>query len=613
MIALEKILLMSLSAALVVAVAGPYPAAANATPGGSALMEGLAQMRPRLQTPSGSVISVKGGEVFIAKTSPGQAVPAGMRFSIVRDKEQLFHPVTREKLGTITEPVGDVKTLSDDGKIIKCAIVSGKEKIKPGDYIGVPQAPTVVAVMFFIPPGYPEQAALRSSAINELSNWRGLAVAPPMAVERLIFDRGIADAAQWLKDGANRSAAAATLGARYALAISVKTEKGRELVDIVLYSLDSGEALERYAGMAGQEASQAVETRETKKPVAAPVIIPAPTAPEIKPAPKEVSTGTGFKSVTLARLDGKLTALWGGDIDADGVTDTLAGLDNKVILLHMTSAGTLEKAWEHEAGRRLMITGFAVGDHDGDGVPEIYVNALADGAARSFVMEKKGGVYAPTIETRNMLFYAGSDGRLYGQRQRADLGLEDKILLLTRSGAGFIEKPFANLPGGANLSGLAFSDMDGDGAIDMAGFDGGKNFAYFSSALNSWVKVPGQFGGSEMAIKLPDAGELPQYFEIQPQVAPAGMSGEFAVIIAAQNVHSLYYITAAPVYGKSRVHYLVNGGLGYEIKFSTPITDGVIFAMAPVQGKPGHTLAGKTETHVTGPDKSELILYTAGE
>ena len=204
-------------------------------------------------------------------------------------------------------------------------------------------------------------------------------------------------------------------------------------------------------------------------------------------------------------------------------------------------------------------------------------------------------------------FYYAAPGGLYWRGQTTILAMEDRVFRLEWRAGKFEPLPYADLPKGARLSGLSFADLDADGVADLMGFDRGKSLAWRSSKSGEWNRINGEFGGSNIAIRLEEGGEMAIYEEMQPPPVALAASGGPA-ILAPYNHHALGGYTALPVYFKSQVSVLTREGMGYDVRASTPVGDGVIHAAAPY-GE-GYALMGRSQTGLLSGTKGEILLLT---
>lgn len=565
---------------------------------------------PWLAAPRGTVVSVKAGTVYISRESPFPLKP-GVPLTVVRELEPLIHPVTGEKLGAVTSPVAQSRVESDDGKLITAMVVSSRAPIKPGDRLD--SAPRKVALLISAGTPAVSPAQLEETVARRVGGWEGVSLAAPGAVARFMYDEGGAD----IRNAETLQRMGARLGAGYLLHYRAREENGALLGDIEIYSLTTGERLAAFANMINKGQTSATPpppAPAASAPVAPAFAAPAPApvaqaAPPPSPAPAASPAGKlVIAGKPLAVLDSRITALLAHDMDGDGAREIIAGLDSRLAVFRR-EGDQLREIWSRDASSLYTIVGLAAGDFDGDGATELYVNRLADGAARSqrWKADGKGGF--ELVEDKVRGFYYTGPGGLYWRGQTTILALEDRLYHLTWSGGKFERVPYADLPKGARLSGLAFADLDGDGAADLMGFDRGKSLAWRSSKSGEWNRINGEFGGSNVAIRLDEGGEMTVYEEMQPPPAPLAFStGSPPALLAPHNHHALGGYTSIPVYFKSQVHALIHEGMGFGIRASTPVSDGIIHSAAPY-GEDA-ALVGRSETGLLSGAKGEILLLT---
>ncbi|MBI4828340.1 MAG: VCBS repeat-containing protein [Nitrospinae bacterium] len=558
---------------------------------------------PWLAAPRGTVVSVKARTVYISRESLFPLKP-GVPLTVIRELEPLIHPVTGEKLGAVTSPVAQASVESDDGKLITATVVSSRAPIKPGDRLD--SAPRKVALL--ISSGTPAvgSAQLEETVTRRVGGWEGVSLAAPGALARFMYDEGGAD----ILRAETLQRMGARLGAGFLLHYRAREESGVFLGDIEIYSLATGERIAAFANMINKGQTPAVTPPPPAPAAPAPALAPvAQGAPPPSPAPAAPPAGKlVIAGKTLAVLDSRITALLAHDMDGDGAREIVAGLDSRLAVFRR-EGDQLREIWSRDASSLYTIVGLAAGDFDGDGRTELYVNRLADGAARSqrWKADGKGGF--ALVEDKVRGFYYTGPGGLYWRGQTTILALEDRLYHLTWSGGKFEQAHYADLPKGARLSGLAFADLDGDGAADLMGFDRGKSLAWRSSKSGEWNRINGEFGGSNVAIRLDEAGEMTVYEEMQPPPAPLAFSaGSPPALLAPHNHHALGGFTSIPVYFKSQVHALIHEGMGFDIRASTPVSDGIIHAAAPY-GEDA-ALVGRSETGLLSGAKGEILLLT---
>jgi hypothetical protein len=604
------------------AEASPYRGAEEQT------LAGLDEIRPYLTPPGGVVVSARDGVVFIGKESTAPVSP-GISLKIVREKEPLIHPVTGEKIGAVTEPVGKVVVTGDDGKILTAVETGGGGKIRTGDR--VESVSRKRKTVFVFEPGTDSagMAAIRDAALGRVSSFAEASLVSPYAVERFLNDQNLAGTNALVSSPENLKKIQQGLAADFLIFAGAQDKDGAVLIDVELYDLSSGKQIASFKGLVkgsavkGAGGKTPAETGAPKpevKPLPAPLKIPLVSEKrELGPEPAQTANpptqASPVTARTIGNFEGRITGISVFDLDGDGSPEIIIGFDQRLAVYKTADGGPLQLVWEKKLSKRDQIVSVHAGKFDGDGKPAIYVNNIVDGAARSMTLKERDGVFTVVSEGLRMFFYAGGDGRLYGQRQTADLGMEDKLVALEWSGDRLSQKPFMPLPEGARLSGVAIDDIDGDGVMDVIGVDKGKSLVYRSSVKGEWVKVDGEYGGSDIAIELPGQGEARVFHEIQPAPVPLKAGGKFRQLFVPHNHQAASFFSSLLLYLDSQLHLLSNeGGLGYAKTFSTPAGDGIIYAAAyfgPVDGGSA-MLAARTETSVFGPGKSELIMFTVG-
>ncbi|MBI5815102.1 MAG: VCBS repeat-containing protein [Nitrospinae bacterium] len=327
---------------------------------------------------------------------------------------------------------------------------------------------------------------------------------------------------------------------------------------------------------------------------------PAPVAATAKAAP-------AFSGKTIGKFAERVAALYAYDLDKDGTAEIIAGFDTGVAVFKLEN-GVLRKVARHDTGPRSQVTGVCAGDFSGEGEPEIFVNKIAGTAARGEILSFNGRSLDRVQDELKYFFICGANGKLYRQGQRTDGALRDEVMAVEWTNQGMGERPFTPLPEQRRLSGLSIFDIDGDGAMDVAGFDMNRKLVYHSGAGDEWTNVDGEFGGSDITIRLTDEAEAEIHHEIQPAMVPMASSGKFPLIVAPQNQYTFTLLSATRNYVKSRILAVENKGLGYEVTASTPVVDGVINAIVPF-GK-NSFIAARSQKGLMGGTKSEILLLT---
>ncbi|VAX18336.1 hypothetical protein MNBD_NITROSPINAE03-195, partial [hydrothermal vent metagenome] len=409
---------------------------------------GLDALKARLVSPEGEVVKVKDGVCYITNES-GAILEKGSELTIIRAGEKITHPVTGVELGNITEPVGKVRVTYSDKKLIYAVPVAGSEKIKPGDKIGPPDKKPLVALVMDMPLKSWEPEAVALELGRKLGQWKGVDWVGQYAVERFLFDENMPEGADIINKKTFKNLRD-RLKAGYLLLLEVAEKDGTALTNISLYKLSGGdggagglEPVASHRGLApvkaGKRAASAKEKPLSKPPVPTAQTIKsqsAKPAPPVAPAPVAGKTERGsgilggYKSKILGEFSGNIAALLAYDLDKDGVKEIVIGFDHKVAVFKWSDE-KLEQVWEKDLGVRNQILGLGAGDFNANGEVEIYVNNAAFSKIQSIIIERENGSFKVIREKTPMVFYTGSDGRLYGREQKTNYQLKDEIVELT--------------------------------------------------------------------------------------------------------------------------------------------------------------------------------------
>lgn len=590
---------------------------------------GLASFKSRLSPPGGSVVKIANGVVYISNDSQ-TALASGRRLTLVREKEVIVHPQTGEKLGAITEAVGDVKVLSATGKLITAAMEKGAP-IALGDRIGGSvgnETPRVALAALFSLSSW-ESAKVLESVYEKLSGWSHVSWIPHYAMERFVYDENI-QGRQGLVTQSSFRSLRKSLNADFLIVLDVKEEKNSVLTDGALYELFEGASLVALSKgislKAGGEPENASlktgPTRQIVNPAPAPIESPPPA--NRKPQAKvetnisrpAVSIKPGPRERKIKSFDKNISALLVYDLDGDGENEIVVGFENQVVVFKRNKDG-MAKVWEKVFKSSEQVTGLGAGDFNGNGNVEVYVNKVtASSRIESLIFERDGGSYQVVMDKLRILFYSGGDGKLYGQGQEKNRRLQGSVDQLVWAGSGFTKKRFINLPSKKRLSGIAVFDLDGDGVADISGYDANRAFVYHSSAAGRWASPLGKYGGSNIAMEIPvesrlytsEDDEKKQYQEfIGPPILSTSPDGRLN-IFAIRN-ESPFPFVPRPTHTKAQVIVLEYTGAVYSKKSETTVAPGAVHGYALIDDSaPGLILLARNYFSFFGAEKSELIL-----
>ncbi|VAX14780.1 hypothetical protein MNBD_NITROSPINAE04-1234 [hydrothermal vent metagenome] len=565
----------------------------------------LLEIKPQITSPSGSVVAVKGGKIYIENTS-GAIVEPGSVLSVSRITEEITHPVTGETLGVIKEKVAMVKTAPSDSKLIVANILSGGGEVKPGDIIGsaTGKKPRVAIVYSINVQSYGLKGFTKSLA-RKLTAWKGVSWVPGYAVERYLYDEKISEEA--LSSPTLIKSLGASLKADYTVLITLREKEGAILSDITLSDVKNGSVLVSRKGLI-RNLESAKATAKVSSPAAASSLQAPPESLAKAETGKSLIRKTD-KATVLASFDMGVNALLSYDLDDDGVDELVVGFE-RMVAVFKVQGGDLTKIWEKDMGRRSQIAGLSAGDFNGDGAVEVYVNGVNEDIVSSMIFESVGsGGYQIIRENMDYLFYSGSDGKLYGQLQEPDMSLDENIYSLVWSGSGFKSSLFMKLPEDKRLSGLTFFDIDGDGVMDVAGYNYQHGLMYYSSVNNGWGNISGEYGGSNIYLTIPTDEEIILTQEFQPVIMALPGDGDYIKLLVVKNHPAIGYFVDSPTFTKSQMYILEHDGIGYFKKAETPLANGVIQGVTRYDARhPNLVIISVTESSIFGKAKSKIIL-----
>jgi hypothetical protein len=200
-------------------------------------------------------------------------------------------------------------------------------------------------------------------------------------------------------------------------------------------------------------------------------------------------------------LSGSTSAIAVADLDGDNLQETAVVLDNRIVIAQIT-AGEFNQLAEISIPVRLQVLSIDALDLDGNGRHELYLSALSGNQVSSFVVELKGENYEIVIENIRWFLRAmdlpGQQGRvLIGQMEGSPrvpyLGSPFHV---SRDGSRLKKGDATGLPKPLNLfSFVPF--LDDHDSLNYAHLTQGDYLKVFSQkGVDLWESAA-YFGGSE--------------------------------------------------------------------------------------------------------------------
>jgi hypothetical protein len=219
-------------------------------------------------------------------------------------------------------------------------------------------------------------------------------------------------------------------------------------------------------------------------------------------------------------LSGSVSAMTVADLDGDGLQETAAVLDNKIVIARITG-GEFNQLAEIEIPVRLQVISLDALDIDKDGRAELYLTAMNKSELASFVVELKGDSYERVIENVNWFLRVVNlpdhqERVLIGQEKGgARVPYSGQPFLISRDGSRLVKGAAFELPKPMNL--FSFVPFKNDrNETNYAHLTAGDYLKVFSEqGVDLWESAD-YFGGSEIWF-------YPRPEETDEMLAPARM------------------------------------------------------------------------------------------
>ena len=200
-------------------------------------------------------------------------------------------------------------------------------------------------------------------------------------------------------------------------------------------------------------------------------------------------------------LGGSPSGLAVADLDGDGNQETAVVLDNKLVITRIVAGEFIELA-EVPIPIRLQVLGIDALDLDGNGRAELYLSALNDYDAASLVVELVGDSYEIVISNvrwlmRAVAFPGHDQPSLLGQRKaKAEQPFYGDVFHVSRDGDKLLEGEAVPLPRKLNVFNFQpFADANNQ--LNYAYLTNGDYLKVVSAAGTDLWESPDYYGGSE--------------------------------------------------------------------------------------------------------------------
>jgi hypothetical protein len=314
-------------------------------------------------------------------------------------------------------------------------------------------------------------------------------------------------------------------------------------------------------------------------------------------------------------INGHPTGLAVADLDGDGRLEIAVALD-KTILIGRVTDGKFDQLVEVDTPPLLQLLSIDALDLDNDGRSELYLSALAAERPSSFVVAYDGSNYGIVIDSVRWLLRAvtlpGETGRtLIGQRINNTVkAFADEIFRVERDGGELVKGNPTNLPDKLNLFNfMAFTD-DKNKLNYLYLSDGDYLKVISADGAQLWESED-YFGGSENCFNLQDIPRVDMQYPNCMQPRLVMMPGNEIVVV--QN-ESQRIIQRYRSFKKSRLVALAWNGFAMMESWKTASQLGYLgdFAVADADndGKDELVMAIKFQHKgLTNEARSSVVIY----
>jgi hypothetical protein len=455
---------------LTVAVNAPAPADERQRPLGAqeftsidGLASAIAAYFPRVQ---GEVKAVQGDRITIALGKKAGLAP-GMALTLWREGKDILHPVTKAVIGRTEEEVGTVEvTAVGDGA--STAVIKKKLKDpKPGDKARITPKKINLAVV----PLRADKPEIITGLATRLAESGRFSVLESEKVAAFLQDKKVKDIALIKELGrAFDLDAAATVG--------IYPSDDKLLITTKIYYADDGRLLDTVI------ATLALSSNKEALGDLRPFFAPDKTTTDSTP-------GLPFDARFFVSAD----------FDGDGAAD-YAFSDGARLSVYRLEPSGWKEIWT-ETGKGGLHLYLDAADINGNGRPEIFVTAMAEGKVSSSVVEFQDGTYRRVAEAPGFLrlvAYPGQGKLLIGQDFDGEAFFSGTPRRYTWSGGKYAAGEAFPLPQGVGLYGFSFADL-GEPQPFLVALDAADHLLVYSRDTQVWKSQERYAGTDTVAAK----------------------------------------------------------------------------------------------------------------
>jgi len=430
----------------------------------------------------GEVVAIKGADIFLS-IGQGDGASKGIRFTVLRKGAPFRHPVTGVVLGTLEEQIGlaEVVEVRENFSVARMTkLFLGKNRTpKVKDKVRLSSAKIQIAVLpFFNKTKEPLSMEVVTREFSRILMSKGRF--DIYDVDRLqvwLLESGIA--LDRVLKGGNSAKLRSQVRRDYVIQNTIRDVRGKKVIASRLYSLKEDREVFSAVAISSDlpfeqlaPKVQALRRRGEGRPI---------IAPNQSFAVARSGTPGGRSSKAFVFSDLEVRGVTIADVNKDGKNEVVVIGTHKVVVYQLSGSRMRELARFDEGGGND-FRWLDVGDMNGNGSPEIYINNYHGDTIYSMVLEMRGNKFVKLLSNQDVFFRLIRTRSANGKVKLAD---KDAFLLLGQY-SGFdtplsgpvyrfrwssrnklIRAAEYTLPEGLGILGVALWDSDGDGTPEV--------------------------------------------------------------------------------------------------------------------------------------------------